>query len=384
MKSAQTAVVTPTLTQRWKAIRPLVMVFFFSLSVMIATALIPRNEADYSSLSPSNPGNSGSQALADAMRHHGVKVIHIHSIQELVARSTPETPAVITDPEDLTTTTAQKLDDQLQRAVYLLQRPSTDFEPLHITTNYEKKSYNPDTLTAQCELKSARAAKQIENPNGQLINTTESGWTKCFPSNGAYAYLEKSEGNYFRAVFADSEIATNGNIDQEGNASMLINAMAQKPVILWYNANYSDSLDEPDTASLTPSWFLPMVMMLGAGITVIGISRGQRMGRLVPEDLPSYVPSSETTRGRGRLMATQNEHGHAARLLRVEAATNIARHLGIDPQATRETLEHALEARGLLNSHVTALLWGPPPTSNAELVTLAEQLTALTQEIDYR
>ena len=165
---------------------------------------------------------------------------------------------------------------------------------------------------------------------------------------------------------------------------MLINAMAQKPVILWYNANYSDSLDEPDTASLTPSWFLPMLMMLGAGITVIGISRGQRMGRLVPEDLPSYVPSSETTRGRGRLMATQNEHGHAARLLRIEAATNIARHLGLDPQAPRETFERALEARGLLNSHVTALLWGPPPTSNAELVTLAEQLTALTQEIDYR
>lgn len=301
-----------------------------------------------------------------------------------MARSTPETTAVITDPEDLTATTAQKLDDQLQRAVYLLQRPSTDFEPLGITTNYEKKSYNPDTLTAQCELKSARAAKQIENPNGQLIDTTESGWTKCFPSNGAYAYLEKSEGNYFRAVFADAEIATNGNIDQEGNASMLINAMAQKPVILWYNANYSDSLDEPDTASLTPSWFLPMFMMLGAGITVIGISRGQRMGRLVPEDLPSYVPSSETTRGRGRLMAAQNEHGHAARLLRIEAATNIARHLGLDPQAPRETLERALEARGLLNSHVTALLWGPPPTSNAELVTLAEQLTALTQEIDYR
>ena len=48
MKSAQTAVVTPTLTQRWKAIRPLVIVLFFSLSVMIATALIPRNEADYS------------------------------------------------------------------------------------------------------------------------------------------------------------------------------------------------------------------------------------------------------------------------------------------------------------------------------------------------
>ena len=103
MKSAQTAVVTPTLTQRWKAIRPLVMIFFFSLSIMIATALIPRDESDYSSLSPSNPGNSGSQALADAMRHHGVKVIHIHSIQELVARSTPETTAVITDPEDLTT-----------------------------------------------------------------------------------------------------------------------------------------------------------------------------------------------------------------------------------------------------------------------------------------
>lgn len=384
MRTVQTSVVTPTVRQRWKATRPLLMVVFFIASLAVISSLIPQNEQDTSPLSPSNAQDWGTRALADAMRHHGVKVIHVHSIQQLVARSTPQTTAVVTKPERLDSDTAERLDEQLDNAVYLMTSGSSEFAPLGIETNYQTASIKSDILTPQCDLESAKAAKTLENPNGQFSETSQSGWTKCFPSTEGYAYLEKREGTRFRAVFADAEIATNSNIDHNGNASLLINAMAQKPTVLWYTAMTTDTLEDPDTASLSPSWLLPILFLAGVGITVIGVSRGQRMGRLVPEDLPSYVPSSETTRGRGRLMATQNEHAHAARLLRIEAATTMARHLGLDPQAPRSTLEHALEARGILTPQLSAALWGPPPTNNAELVTLAEELSALTQEIDYR
>ena len=160
--------------------------------------------------------------------------------------------------------------------------------------------------------------------------------------------------------------------------------MAQKPTIYWYDGSKDNVLASDKVDTLEPQWLIPILSLIGIGITVIGFSRGQRLGRLVPEDLPSYVPSSETTKGRGRLMATQKQHAHAARLLRIEAVTTIAKRLGIDPKAPRATLEHALAARGLLTAQVSDLLWGPPPTNNSELVELAEALSALTQEIEYQ
>ena len=128
--------------------------------------------------------------------------------------------------------------------------------------------------------------------------------------------------------------------------------MAQKPTVYWYDGSKDNVLASDTVDTLEPEWLIPILLLIGIGITVIGFSRGQRLGRLVPEDLPSYVPSSETTKGRGRLMASQKQHAHAA--------------------------------RGLLTEHVSDLLWGPAPTNNSELVELAEALSALTQEIEYQ
>ena len=78
--------------------RPLVIIIFLGLLFVIATALIPRYEKDSETLSPNNPGNSGTQALVQTLRHHGIKVVKVTSARELIARSTPDSTAVITYP----------------------------------------------------------------------------------------------------------------------------------------------------------------------------------------------------------------------------------------------------------------------------------------------
>lgn len=384
MKATQSTVVSPTARQRWTRMRPLVIIIFLGLLFVIATALIPRYEKDSETLSPNNPGNSGAQALVQTLRHHGIKVVKVTSARELIARSTPDSTAVITYPGYMPDATAKAIDEKVHRVVYLLSHYGSDLDTPSVEVTTSKTTNATETLSAECTSEPAQKAQTLLNNSGQLVTTTEVGWTKCFPADDAYAYLEKNEGDHFRAIIADGAIASNQWVDSDGNAALLINAMAQKPTIYWYDGSKDNVLASDTVDTLEPQWLIPILSLIGIGITVIGFSRGQRLGRLVPEDLPSYVPSSETTKGRGRLMATQKQHAHAARLLRIEAVTTIAKRLGIDPKAPRATLEHALAARGLLTAQVSDLLWGPPPTNNSELVELAEALSALTQEIEYQ
>ena len=375
MKATQSTVVSPTVRQRWTRMRSLVIIIFLGLLFIIATTLVPRYEKDSETLSPNNPGSYGAQALVQTLRHHGVKVVKVRSARELIARSTPDSTAVITYPGYLPDATAKAIDEKLHRVVYLLSHYGSDLDTPSIEVTTSKTTNATKILSAECTSEPAQKAQTLTNNSGQLVTTTEAGWTKCFPVDDAYAYLEKNEGDRFRAIIADGDIASNQWVDSDGNAALVINAMAQKPTIYWYDGSKDNVLASDTVDTLQPEWLIPILLLIGIGITVIGFSRGQRLGRLVPEDLPSYVPSSETTK---------KQHAHAARLLRIETVTIIAKRLGIDPKAPRATLEHALAARGLLTAQVSNLLWGPPPTNNSELVELAEALSALTQEIEYQ
>ena len=76
-------------------------------------------------------------------------------------------------------------------------------------------------------------------------------------------------------------------------------------------------------------------------------------------------------------MRSQRAYEHAAQALRSSTASRIATTLGIAHTADREALAHAMEQRGLPASRSSALLWGPPPTSEKALIRLANDLDAL-------
>lgn len=80
-------------------------------------------------------------------------------------------------------------------------------------------------------------------------------------------------------------------------------------------------------------------------------------------------------------MRSQRSYAHAATALRSATASRIASTLGVAYSADREALVRAIEARGLPPSRYETLLWGPPPTSEADLVRLANDLDTLEKEI---
>jgi len=130
------------------------------------------------------------------------------------------------------------------------------------------------------------------------------------------------------------------------------------------------------------------VLQLVIAVGVIAIWRGRRMGRLVVEALPVVVRQAETVAGRARLYRRARSFDTAAEALRSGTRDRLARRLGFSAGVSHDALVDAITARlhdagsGRRDAgRVNALLYGPTPADDHALVELAQQLTALEQEV---
>ena len=100
------------------------------------------------------------------------------------------------------------------------------------------------------------------------------------------------------------------------------------------------------------------------------------------EALPVVVRSTETTFARGRLYRQGSDRSRAAEALRSGTALRLGTSLGLSPGTSRRDVVAAVaQASGVDLSTVDSLLYGPPPTSNRALATLAVQLDQLESEV---
>ena len=117
---------------------------------------------------------------------------------------------------------------------------------------------------------------------------------------------------------------------------------------------------------------------------------GAMLARLEPfgvgpdraEDLPVIVRSTETTVARGRLYRQGSDRPRAAQALRSGAALRLGATLGLPPGTSRRDVITAVSlASGVAPGTVDSLLYGPPPSSDSALATLAVQLDQLESEV---
>ncbi len=112
--------------------------------------------------------------------------------------------------------------------------------------------------------------------------------------------------------------------------------------------------------------------------------RARRLGPLVPEKLPVAIRAFETVEGRARLYRKANARDRAANALRSTTRTRLALLTGVPvsqahaPEALLPALSAHLHGDG---QTLHALLFGPPPSDDAALIALADQLDALEREV---
>ena len=335
---------------------------------------------------PRSSTSNGNKALAQLLADEGVDVQVTDSVDDAVAGSDESTLLVVASPDRLTTEQAA----QLGRATYgrlLLFRPGVPglrvFGVPADTTSSSAGAVGPGCTEPAATMAGAIDAKDFA---AGYASTAGAITLRCYPSEGGAGWLRI--GGPFGPVDLVAGGVSNQVLAHEGNAAFGMNVFGAYPRIVWLMAQRAaagtDSAEQGP--GLLPTWWAPMIVQAFIALIVVGVWRGRRLGPILREPLPVTVRASETVEGHGRMYARIRARDRAAEALRAGVRGRLARAYG-QPVAAVPTedeviaLSAAIAARtGRGAPDVRRLLAGPPPSSDDDLVTLAQNLDQLEQE----
>ncbi|MEV7972734.1 DUF4350 domain-containing protein [Cellulomonas sp. NPDC089187] len=372
--------------QRWRWVLVAVLV----AAVAGVAALLPEPRTSATPLAPDNPTDSGGRALAQVLGDQGVEVEYVRTSAAAVAAARPGSTLMVTSDLALSRDQVEALAGTAADLVLLdspaLASAATDGRMSFTTTGPALARH-----TAQCADPDARAAGAVRA--GGAASTGVTGpWssTLCFPlDDGSHVYGSWSQDDRRIDLIGDALLFSNSRVTEEGNAALALRVLGRHDHLVWYIPALDDLGAQPEpgastVTSLLPPQALPLGLLSLVVLLTAAIWRGRRLGPVVAERLPVVVRAAETTRGRARLYRRGRAHGHAAAALRAGAADRCARRLGVPSSAAPEHLIDALvRATGRDATTLGALLYGPPPTDDAGLRTLARQLDDLESEVHH-
>ncbi len=366
--------------RRWRRTRGPLLVIGIVLVVGVSAGLLrPLTGSD--PLAPDNPEPGGARAVAQVLDRQGVTVERVRTTAEAVARAGRGTTLLVVGTyalgdDQVTALAGTGADLVLAGPEYADLRALTDDA---VETGFAVPGR---TLEAGCDDPDAVAADRVTSSGYGLVALDDRA-TVCFPAaggdGGAYAWVEV--GGRRVAALDDAAILSNQRIDEEGNAALVLRALGRHGTLLWFRPTVEQA-DEPGIGDLLPPSSGPVAGLLAVLVLVAALWRGRALGRVVGEPLPVAVSSVETTLGRGRLYRASRARGHAAAALRAGTAMRSAVRLGLPRSAgAPEVIDALARATGRTTTEVGALLYGPPPTDDTELVALAAALTRLESEV---
>jgi hypothetical protein len=281
------------------------------------------------------------------------------------------------------TATLRTVVQQTRARVVLVEAPATVLADVDLPVGV-RATKAPSAIDARCDDPVARRAGRAVG--GSTAYQSSSATAACYPTDEGATYLRlRSPGGGSVTLLGSGEALTNHALADEGNAALAIGTLGSEPTVVWWTPAPTASPPGGGTASLTD--LLPrqvgwVVAQLGVVLLLVVLWRGRRLGRLVTEPLPVVVRSVETTLGWAALYGRSGARGRAAQVLRAAAGRRIAVACGLPRTAAPAVVAELVAARtGRRTADVAALLSGPPPTDDLELVRLARALDSVESEL---
>ncbi|BCJ64314.1 DUF4350 domain-containing protein [Polymorphospora rubra] len=131
-----------------------------------------------------------------------------------------------------------------------------------------------------------------------------------------------------------------------------------------------------------PPWFWTLLAQLALALLILALWRARRLGPPAAEPLPVSVRSAETVLGRARLYHRAKARGPAAEILRSATLDRIVPLLDLPADPAPADVVTAVAAQtGQPPDEVDALLYGPAPATDTELLDLARRLDTLPHAV---
>ncbi|WP_328363500.1 DUF4350 domain-containing protein [Streptomyces sp. NBC_00445] len=383
---------SPTTRQVWTRTRGVLLALVLLLVGAIAIAVI-QSDARHGRLDPRSADPYGSRAVAELLADRGVSTRVVTTTDEARTAAGPDTTLLVADPDLLTARQQTQLyaatDASGGRSI-LVAPGSWSVERLAPGVIADPATSLDSTLSPDCNLPAARRAGSADT-GGIRYTALQVDADECYPSERLATLVRvpaASEGGD-TVVIGAPDILFNDRLDEQGNASLALQLLGSRPHLVWYLPSLSDSTaagteGERGFFDLLPSGWLWGTLQLFIAAALAALWRARRLGPLVPENLPVAIRASETVEGRARLYRKANARDRAAAALRSTTRTRLAPLVGLPvaqahaPEALLPALSAHLHGDG---QSLHTLLFGPPPSDDAALIALADQLDALEREV---
>ncbi|MFD7049479.1 DUF4350 domain-containing protein [Streptomyces mirabilis] len=382
---------SPTARQVWTRTRGIVLAVVILLAAAVAIAAI-RSGAQHGRLDPRSADPYGSRATAELLGDRGVSTRVVTTLDEARSAAGADTTLLVAAPDLLTDHQQADLRAATKNSggrTILIAPDSPSLGTLAPGVTADPAISFRSTLSPSCDLPAARRAGSADT-GGIRYSTSAPGADVCYPSDGLPTLLRipAATGNGDTVVLGAPDILYNNRLDKQGNASLALQLLGSRPHLVWYLPSLSDTsatdAGKKTFLDLLPSGWLWGTLQLFIAAGLAALWRARRLGPLVPERLPVAIRASETVEGRARLYRKANARDRAATALRSTTRTRLAPLIGVSPAQAHapEALLPALSGRLAGDGQALhALLFGPPPSDDAALISLADQLDALEREV---
>ena len=369
---------TPKVSQHWRTWRwvllALVVVVAVAAVSTYLTAPRPGGRMDAESTSP-----DGGHALVALLRERGVDVVDAKNIDDVERAARPDSLLLVAETYFL-------VDDDLMARLAKLPGDRLLVEPV----SNARKTLAP-------EIRIGRASVIGGDPNCDLPEATRAGEvvfgvsdtyeaasdvpvTSCY---GGAVVRYRAGGRTVTAV-GSADFMMNSGLLKQGNAALAMNLAGARPRLIWYAPQRVEGERTlgSDIFDLIPENVDWIVWQLWIVVLLAALWRGRRMGPLVAERLPVVVRASETVEGRGRLYRSRRARDRAADALRTAALQRMLPRLGLAVNAAAPAVVAAVGERCDKRPEVLQhIFFGPPPSSDDDLVNLARVLDDIERQV---
>jgi Domain of unknown function (DUF4350) len=385
--------------RRWRGLTILVAIVLLGgvVIAMLAAGVAPGATG---SLDPRDVSPGGTHALAALLAGRGKTVIRVETADAAVAQSQPPgTVLVIADPGGLDSTALVTLGTSA--ADLVIVAPGQDVL-YALAPGVTLATGTPAQVTSrqpQCGLPAAQLAGSA-SMGGQLLSAAgvRSPWL-CYrvsqPAVGhpqgagpatAASLLRFQSGGHIVTVLGTGAPLTNANLGRDGNAALALNLLGEDSRVVWLvtppAAGPIPAGPTPSGDGLIPGQAYLVAAELAVALVLAALWRMRRFGPLVFEPLPVVVRAEETVEGHGRLYRSRRARDRAAAALRTAALARITTRIGLPQEASPEATCLELAGRtGRGVADLQATLYGPAPSDDAALVTLATDLDSLEGQV---
>jgi hypothetical protein len=233
-------------------------------------------------------------------------------------------------------------------------------------------------------LREANQAGTVDlGPANTYVGNAGQAITSCY--SGALVRYRDGRGTV--TVVGSTDFMTNGGLLRAGNAALAMNLAGQRPRLVWYAPQHIEG-ESPSATSIVdvmPDRVNWIVLQLCLAVLLIAAWKGRRIGPLVAEKLPVVVRASETVEGRGRLYRSRRARDRAAQALRGATLQRLLPRLGVGADTSMPALVIAVAQRSRSDPKtVRHILFGPSPTTDADLVHLARALDDIERQVAQR